>query len=281
VLILIQDFFYLASINELYAQFKVYTKISPMRIILTRNLISGLFTSVGSLLITAGIWAFKDGWEVFGRQFALNWLIIWLFAHVNFLTIDIFTIWLPPQYIPMALITWIIINVTSILIPFSLSSRFYYWAYALPAHEAYEALTDNWSGGCNPHLYYALPILFAYEMMGFILTSMGVYKRCHFAVVAEEAAQEVMQLRVKVAMKLEREQNKLLVSGGDGNGESSDLQMEGNNNQHVMQHTEKENRQGLVRDISELDDEIVKMDTWASKTENLGPSFRLLGPKLN
>lgn len=88
----------------------------------------------------------------------------------------------------MALISWIITNVTSIVLPFSLSPSFYRWAYALPAHEAYEALTDNWSSGCNPHLYYALPILFAYEIIGLAATSVGVYRRCHFAAVAEVAA---------------------------------------------------------------------------------------------
>lgn len=275
VLILIQDFFYLASINGLYAQFKIYTKISPLRIVFTRDLISGVFTMVGSLLITAAIWAFKAGWEVSGKQFALNWLIVWLFAHVNFLAIDIFTIWLPPQYIPMALITWIVTNVTSILIPFSLSSQFYRWAYALPAHEAYEALTDNWSGGCNPHLHYALPILFAYEIIGLFFTSVGVYRRCHFAVVAEEAAQEVIRLRVEVAMKLEREHNGPLVSGKDDNG---DLKMVTTSIQNGMQReAENENKQNLEREIDELDNEIVRMETWASKTENLGPSFRLVG----
>ncbi|UKZ48010.1 hypothetical protein TrVGV298_002246 [Trichoderma virens] len=280
VLILIQDFFYLASINGLYAQFNVYTKISPIRIIFTRNLISGIFTTVGSLLLTAAIWAFKAGWDVSGKQFGLNWLIVWLFAHVNFLAIDIFTIWLPPQYMPMALITWIVTNVTSILIPFSLSSRFYRWAYALPAHEAYEALTDNWSGGCNPHLHYALPILFAYEIIGILFTSVGVYKRCHFAIVAEEVAQEVMRLRVEAAMKLEREQNEPLVSSKDDNGESSSLKMGTTNFQNGMQRdTERKKRQDLEKEISELDDELVRMNTWASMTESLEPSFKLVGPQ--
>ncbi|UKZ74565.1 hypothetical protein TrVFT333_002235 [Trichoderma virens FT-333] len=252
--------------------------ISPIRIIFTRNLISGIFTTVGSLLLTAAIWAFKAGWDVSGKQFGLNWLIVWLFAHVNFLAIDIFTIWLPPQYMPMALITWIVTNVTSILIPFSLSSRFYRWAYALPAHEAYEALTDNWSGGCNPHLHYALPILFAYEIIGILFTSVGVYKRCHFAVVAEEVTQEVMRLRVEAAMKLEREQNEPVVSSKDDNGESSSLKMGTTNFQNGMQRdTERKKRQDLEKEIRELGDGIVRMNTWESMTESLGPNFRL-GP---
>ncbi|KFY37741.1 hypothetical protein V495_07000 [Pseudogymnoascus sp. VKM F-4514 (FW-929)] len=292
VLILIQDFFYLASINGLYAQFKVYNKISPTRIILTRDFISGTFTMVGSLLVSAAIWAFKDGWMLSGKQFAINWLIIWLFAHVNFLAIDVFTIWLPPQYIPMALITWIITNVTSILLPFSLSHSFYRWAYALPAHEAYEALTDNWSSGCNPHLYYALPILFAYEIIGLAATAVGVYRRCHFAVVAEEAGEEAIRLRLEVALKVERERSGTLKPSYDENN-TNDLPQDTNDGASVSKarltslHTdvpketrtmaEVKNRADMEADIEGLGKEIVRIETRASRGGNLGPSFRLVG----
>ncbi|OBT56128.1 hypothetical protein VE04_02790 [Pseudogymnoascus sp. 24MN13] len=292
VLILIQDFFYLASINGLYAQFKIYNKISPTRIILTRDIISGTFTMVGSLLVSAAIWAFKDGWILSGKQFAINWLIIWLFAHVNFLAIDVFTIWLPPQYIPMALISWIITNVTSILLPFSLSPSFYRWAYALPAHEAYEALTNNWSSGCNPHLYYALPILFAYEVIGLAATAIGVYRRCHFAVVAEEAAQEAMRLRIEVALKLEREPNDHL-GPSDDESKANGLQQDSNGEPSVLNTSttdlqknmpkemgntaEEKNREDMETEIDELRSEIVRMETQASQGGNVGPSFRLVG----
>ncbi|KFY03852.1 hypothetical protein O988_01161 [Pseudogymnoascus sp. VKM F-3808] len=292
VLILIQDFFYLASINGLYGQFQVYNKISPTRIILTRDFISGTFTMVGSLLVSAAIWAFKDGWMVSGKQFAINWLIIWLFAHVNFLAIDVFTIWLPPQYVPMALISWIIANVTSILLPFSLSHPFYRWAYALPAHEAYEALTNNWSSGCNPHLYYALPILFAYEVIGIVATAVGVYKRCHFAVVAEEAAQEAIRLRLEVALKIERERSgNVIPSYGENNANglqqdtndgasiskarSTSLQTDVPKETRTME--EVKNRTDMETDIEELGNKIASIETRASQGGNLGPSFRLVG----
>ncbi|OBT75369.1 hypothetical protein VF21_04709 [Pseudogymnoascus sp. 05NY08] len=263
VLILIQDLFYLASINGLYVQFKIYNKILPTRIILTRDVISGTFTMVGSLLVSAAIWEFKDGWMLSRKQFAIKWLIIWLFAHVNFLAIDVFTIWLPPQYITMALISWIITNVTSILLPFSLSPSFYRWAYALPAHEAYEALTNNWSSGCNPHLYYALPIL-----------------RCHFAVVAEEAAQEVMRLRIEVALKVERERGGHLEPRNDeskanglhqdANGEPSVSETRTTDIQkNILKRTrnmaEDKNMADMETEIEQLGSEIVRMETRANQ----------------
>ncbi|KAK5995101.1 hypothetical protein PT974_03495 [Cladobotryum mycophilum] len=286
VLVLIQDFFYLGAINGLYVQFKIYSRVPPTIIIVVRDLISGTFTMVGSLLISAAIWAFKAHWHVSGTQFALNWLILWLFAHVNFLTFDVFTIWLPPQYISMALVAWIVMNVTSIITPFELSSPFYRWAYALPAHAAYEALTDNWSSGCSPHLSYALPVLFAYELSGLFWTALGVYKRCHYAVITEETAQEAMRMRVEAALKLEREHDRRFEQGHgeksgrrDENGESSGTGKDagGLDKETPTKKEEEEDRREAERDFEELGREIERMETRATQMANFGPSFHLVG----
>jgi hypothetical protein len=97
ILILIQEFFYLGTINGLYAKFKIYERLYPHRIIAYRNMISLAYTCVGSLGTAGTIWAFRSGWNVNGNQFVLSWMILWLFAHANFLALDVFTIWLPLQ----------------------------------------------------------------------------------------------------------------------------------------------------------------------------------------
>lgn len=186
ILILIQEFFYLGTINGLYAQFKIYARVPAHRIVVVRNLNSLSYTLVGSLCTAGAIWAFRNGWNVDGGQFALTWMALWLFAHLNFLTLDVFTIWLPAPFVPMALISWVVFNVTSILLPFDLSPRFYRVGYVFPAHDVYQVLTDIWSGGCNPQLRYALPILFSWEVLGLVLGGIGVFRRCHFTTLAEE-----------------------------------------------------------------------------------------------
>jgi hypothetical protein len=97
ILILIQEFFYLGTINALYARFKIYERLYPLRIIAFRNLLSVTYCFVGSLCVTGAIWAFRAGWHVNGSQFVLSWMVFWLFAHVNFLSLDVFTVWLPVQ----------------------------------------------------------------------------------------------------------------------------------------------------------------------------------------
>ncbi|KAL2859244.1 hypothetical protein BJX68DRAFT_276639 [Aspergillus pseudodeflectus] len=204
ILILIQEFFFLGYVNGLYQQFQLYTSLYPHRIAIVRQMISGTYTFIGSLCTTGAIWAFRHGWHVSGSQFVITWMALWLFAHLNFLVLDVFTIWLPPPYVPMALISWIAANVTSILLPFELSPAFYRVGYALPAHSIFNVLVDIWSRGCNPQLYYALPVLFVYEVVGLILSTVGVYRRSHYAMIEQEFAEKAMQDRIE-AMVLERQ----------------------------------------------------------------------------
>ena len=203
ILVLIQEFFYLGTINGLYGQFQLYSRLDPYRIAAVRNLTSLAYTFIGSLCVTGAIWAFRAGWDVNANQFALSWAALWLFAHANFLTLDVFTVWLPPGYVPMALISWVITNITSVLLPFALSPAFYRVGYALPAHAVYQVLTHVWSRGCNPQLAYALPVLFVWELAGLVLSALGVFRRCHLATVGEEKQARAAKEKLDAAVALE------------------------------------------------------------------------------
>lgn len=208
ILILIEEFFYLGYINGLYMQFKLYVSVSPHHVAIERHIISGVFTFIGSLCASGAIWAFRHGWHVNTNQFVVTWMALWLFAHVNFLILDIFTIWSAPSFIPMALISWVVLNITSILLPLELSPGLYSWGYALPAHSIFQILIDIWSGGCNPQLDYALPVLFAYEIFGLVLSTIGVYRRSHYAIIKQESDEKALQEAVTPAIIAQR-QNEL------------------------------------------------------------------------
>lgn len=208
ILLLIQEFFYLGTLNGLYVSNRFYSRLSPHRMVLVRDIISLLYCLVGSLCTTGAIWAFRAGWDVGGRQFFANWMALWLFAHINFLQLDVFTIWLPPPYVPMALISWVIFNVSSILLPLELSPGFYRIGYAAPAHEVYQVLIDLWSRGCNPRLHYALPILFAWWIWGLVLSGLGVYRRSHYALLKEQEDARQFQDKLDTAVAWERQRRR-------------------------------------------------------------------------
>ncbi|KFY35473.1 hypothetical protein V494_05881 [Pseudogymnoascus sp. VKM F-4513 (FW-928)] len=207
ILILLQEFFYLGTINGLYARFKIYGRVPPHKILVIRLIVSVLYTFVGSLCSAGAIWAFRVGWDVNGRQFVLTWMALWLFAHLNFLAFDVFSIWIPPPVVPMALVTWIMLNLTSVLLPFDLSPNFYRWGYALPTHAIYNVLIDIWSRGCNPVLYYALPVMFAFEVVGLVLAAVGVYRRSHYGFLELEKEEKAFQAKIAESLAMAREES--------------------------------------------------------------------------
>lgn len=271
VLILIQEFFYLGCINGLYVQFRFYTTIAPHRLVIARQIISLTYTFIGALCTTGAIWAFRDGWNVNGNQFVLNWMALWLFAHLNFLVLDVFTIWLPPPFVPMALICWIVLNVTSILLPFELAPGFYKWGYALPAHSIFNTLIDIWSHGCNPVLDYALPVLFAYEVVALCLSSLGVYRRAHYSSIKQEADEKAFQERVAAAISDYRE---IKSSREEGTQETQETGPAGAEQPSGGTVTTLEDQQGLV-DIIHREVSQPVMERTRSSRGSVGPCFDL------
>ncbi|KAJ9136519.1 putative Nitrosoguanidine resistance protein SNG1 [Pleurostoma richardsiae] len=273
ILILIQEFFYLGTINGLYQQLKIYGRIAPARIILVRNLNSGAYCFVGSLCTVGTIWAFRSGWDVNANQFVLSWMIVWLFAHLNFVTLDVFTIWAPLPYVPMALISWVIFNVTSILLPFELCPGFYRIGYAAPAHEVYQVLIDIWSRGCNPQLYYALPIMFTWEVAGVCLSALGVYRRCHYTTLAEQDQEKKFKERLDAAMEFERKREREIREAEAAHPESEIEKLPTSGTEGP--EDEAECRDELSKVMSRQDSLARRDQRRASEALSFGPCFSL------
>lgn len=279
ILILIQEFFYLGTINGLYAQFKLYARVDPYRIIIVRNVVSLSYTFIGSLCVISTIWAFKSGWDINGSQFILSWAVIWLFAHINFLTLDMFTIWLPPPFVPMALVSWIIFNVTSTLLPFELSPAFYRIGFIFPAHELYQVLIDIWSRGCNPQLHYALPILFTWELLTLISSAFGVFRRCHFAVLGEELQKKEFKERLDaaVAFEMERENEMKQKHPAPAKPEADQKHEEALPEQAISEGEDEERvvREELALVLEQVNTRQQREQERASTACNFGPTFNL------
>ncbi|KAK0613526.1 hypothetical protein B0T14DRAFT_436551 [Immersiella caudata] len=277
ILIMMQEFFYLGVVNGLHQSFQVYTKLRPTRIILYRNLNSLAYCFIGSLSVAGAIWAFRAGWDVTGSQFVLTWMALWLFAHINFQALDVFSVWLPPQYVPMSLVTWVILNVTSGILPFELSPRWYRVGYALPAHETYQVLIDIWSRGCNQSLRYALPVLFVWEIVTSALAMMGVYRRSHLAALAETAARKQFEERLDAAMEFQRKREREIHhqhqehSGAQEKDEGEETANSSNVN--------GDERTAVDGDVEKLGDDICteecRDENRVRREPSFGPSFTL------
>jgi len=187
VMPIIQQFFFMMALNGISAQFQLFTKLSAMTNGLIRMITSIIYTFIGSMCMAGYIWAYKESWDVNGNQFALTWMIVWLFMHINFLIIDSLTAFIPMQFLPFCILTWVILNVASSISPFELNPGFFRWGYAMPAHEVYQVLVQIWSDGCEDQSYRALPILFSWWIVALVVTIYATYSRCHAAVKAHNA----------------------------------------------------------------------------------------------
>ena len=187
VMPIIQQFFFMLALNGISTHFDAFTKLSWKANGLIRVIASILYTLTGSLLMTGYIWAFRESWGQGGSRFVLTWITMWLLMHVNFLFFDITTAFIPIQFMPFIVLTWVILNVASTISPFELNPGFFRWGYALPSHEAYQVLIQIWSGGCNNRLYRALPIMFSWWIVGVPIAVYAMQHRCRTAVAAQEA----------------------------------------------------------------------------------------------
>ncbi|KAL6239476.1 hypothetical protein BDW75DRAFT_250374 [Aspergillus navahoensis] len=185
VMPIIQQFFFMMALNGLSAQFHLFTKSSWITNGLLRMGISLVYTSISALCMVAYIWAFRETWDVNGNQFALCWVAIWLYMHINFVAIDSLTAFVPMQFLPFCILTWVIVNVASTISPFELSPGFFRWGYALPSHELYQVLVQIWSDGCDNQLYRALPIMFSWWIAGLGVVVIAMRYRCRIALSAE------------------------------------------------------------------------------------------------
>lgn len=178
---ILQQFFFAMALNGISAKYRIFSKFRVMANSLIRIATSVIFTFVGALCMTGYIWAFKEAWAVNGNQFVLTWMVLWLFMHINFMIFDILTAFVPMQFMPFCVLTWIILNVASSIIPVELNPGFFRWAYALPAHEVYQMLVQIWSNGCQDQSYRTLPILFAWWIAGLSIAFYSTKRRCQRA----------------------------------------------------------------------------------------------------
>ena len=207
VLVLVQGFFYISLLNGAAAQLKFWALARPRVIIAFRLANSLTFAFFQGLCITGAIWAFRGDWDVGGGQFVLTWMTFWVFIHISFSVLDMMTAWVPLPYVPMTMISWVLMNVTAVLLPTELKPGFYKGGtYIAPADAAFNILLDIWSGGCNPQLPYALPTLFAWEIVAAIGSGIAVYHRAHNAALAKEREEQQQQEKAAALAEVGRQQ---------------------------------------------------------------------------
>jgi len=188
VMPIVQQFLYIMGLNGLSTHFKLYSRLAVVHSLILRTVISTSYTFISSLCQAGLVWAFKESWSVNSNQFALTWMVLWLYAFVNFAVIDTATAFIPISFVAFFFLTWVIQNVGSALNPYELTAGWFRWTYALPGRNAYDLLVEVWSGGCEKVVNRALPVLVVYAAVFVVAANLGMWHRCKLAVEAEREA---------------------------------------------------------------------------------------------
>lgn len=186
VMPILMQFFFVMGINGISTQMQFLSRLPRLDNYIVRMSLSLIFALTAALVMTGYTWAFKENWAVTGSDFGLTWMVLWLFMHINYYMYDFLTAFIPMQFIPFFVFTWIILNVSSAVAPFELTAGFFRWGYALPAKELYDVLNTIWSEGCANYNYRALPILFSWWLLGTVASVFSMKQRCDSAKRNEE-----------------------------------------------------------------------------------------------
>jgi hypothetical protein len=127
--------------------------------------------------------------------------------------------------------------------------------------------------------------LFVYEISGLCWTSLGVFKRCHFALVTEEAAQEGIRLRIEAALKqqreremhIEEEEMKERTEGMEVITADSSIDGIAGQGDRRMSKARIEQMKEDEKDVEELGNEIEEVGTRAIRLTSFGPCFHVGG----
>ncbi|CAK7246296.1 MAG: hypothetical protein STHCBS139747_007923 [Sporothrix thermara] len=162
VVVVLCQFFFLMSLNGLSLAFKRFDNVSAKDYFKWRVPISISWALFGGLCITAWQLTFKEEYPINARLVFSLWTLYWVFAMIVFDVLDIVTAFVPPQFVPFCMFTWMITNVTSAGAPLELSNVFYRVSYFFPAHAMWLAEQHIWSQGGAYRLSISLPILAAW-----------------------------------------------------------------------------------------------------------------------
>jgi len=218
---IIQQFFFILALNGISTRLSVYERFPATVSGILRLIVSFIYTIFSSLVMTGYIWAFREDWNVSSNQFGLTFLLLWFLMHIYFCLIDFAVAFLPPSAMPFVILTVIYLGITSTSTPFELNPGFFRLGYALPAFEAYSVLIDIWSGA-TAHLYIALPILFAWWIVGFALAFMGHRRRIglvahgHQALGTEDSFSNAMTPTAELEKREHAQDHARGVSGAGG-----------------------------------------------------------------
>jgi len=175
------QFFFAMALGGISAKTHIHRRLSTAKNYLTRFVVSRLFTFIIAISWSGWFYTFAQGRTGSPSSYILMALDMWMYAMIAFEFHDTCAAFIPIEFLPITVLSWVIINVTAAAFPIPLKLTFYRIDYAIPSFNCFEIFITILTGGSANRLYRNLPVLFAWMIVTGITGVAANVRRCRFA----------------------------------------------------------------------------------------------------
>jgi hypothetical protein len=174
---IIIEFFLSMSLTGIIAHAAWPNPASKQFVFLVRLSVSLIFSCL--IGISWGLWfeIFHESAPISGGKYCLIWLIYWVYGFIAFLVLDTATVFVPMPYLPVCVLTYIIVNVSASVFPVDIKPDFFHLDYIWPSYNCFELLITTLSHGANSRIYRNVPVLFGWLVFWIPLNFLAARKR--------------------------------------------------------------------------------------------------------
>lgn len=133
---------------------------SNMRsVFLVRLCVSLFFSCLIGISWESWFEIFRESVPISGGQYCLVWLTYWIYGLIAFLVLDTASVFVPMPYLPVCVLTYIIVNVSASVFPVDIKPDFFHLDYIWPSYNCFELLITTLSHGASSRVYRNVPVL--------------------------------------------------------------------------------------------------------------------------
>ncbi|CCX16286.1 Similar to Nitrosoguanidine resistance protein SNG1; acc. no. P46950 [Pyronema omphalodes CBS 100304] len=158
----LSQFFMVMLLNGILGHAGAYINWSLKANLTVRFIIGTLWPFILGLSWAGWVFIFQTTGDLQTPQFFAIWSSIWLFAAICFWTIDGVGALIGVQWMPFFILSWIIVQIATVISPMQLASHFYRVDYFFPSHHIWGILMTIFAHGAGNNLKINLPVSFAW-----------------------------------------------------------------------------------------------------------------------
>ncbi|KAM0749998.1 hypothetical protein T439DRAFT_326874 [Meredithblackwellia eburnea MCA 4105] len=170
-------FFFILGMNGIFMAEGLYQKFTFRDHVKVRVPAGLIWTLIAGLSIISWPLVYDESYSIKAKNFFALWTLGWVSCQIYFDLLDALTTFLPMPFIPPITVSMIVLSVSSTLSPIQLANNFYRIQYAFWPHAVWETMITIYGNGAANKLYYNLPVLAAWLVIGKVGIFFAMKKR--------------------------------------------------------------------------------------------------------